>query len=366
MVYNGYERVWIELNRAALIHNIVQLKHAIHPAHLAPVIKCDAYGHGLIPIGSVCDTRAEVYMLCVAFLSEALHLRQAGITKPILVMSYCDDDIAKAVHKQIAFVVDTHEEIHELHRIGLQHQYRFDMHIKVDTGLARRGVPSADLVSMIMIAQQLPYVRVMGLCSHLASAYTPHSPQTAMQIELFSALTKSLACDKQIPPLLHIGNSSLLRTPGCSMFRVGLALYGYNPSVYDLDLRPVLSLKTRIASLRTVPESTAVGYDALSSTTRTTVIALLPVGYADGYDMRFSICCQVRVRGTNVPMLGRVGMNFIALDVTDVPGVTVGDEAMLIGDEMGVRVSDLIASAGMKNIREVVARLNPTIPRYLV
>jgi alanine racemase len=363
---NRYARVWIELSRAALIHNIIQLKRAVEPAHLAPVIKCNAYGHGLIPIGRICDERPEVYMVCVAFLSEALQLREAGLTKPILVMSYCDDDIAKAVNKQIALVVDSHEQVYEINRIGAAHHYCFEVHVKIETGLVRRGILPEEVTTFIRVASQLPYIRIVALCSHFASVYTPHSLQTTVQIERFNGVVRALACEGIVPPLLHIGNSSLVSASGCNMFRVGLALYGYSPALYDLELRPVLSFKSTIVSLRVVPEGTPIGYDGLCTTLRKSVVALIPIGYADGYDMRFSNCCPVRVREILVPMLGRVAMNFVAIDVTDVSGVDIGDEVMLMGDEPGMRVPDLIALAGMKNMRELLARLSADIERVIV
>jgi alanine racemase len=361
-----YTRIWVELNRASLIHNIVELKRAIQNAYLAPVVKCNAYGHGMIPIARICDERPEVYMLCVAFLSEALSLREAGITKPILVMSYCNDDIAKAVGKQIAIVVDNHEQLYEINRIAARYQDCFDIHIKVDTGLVRRGLLPEEVATFITVARQLPHVRIVGICSHFASVYMPQAPQTAVQIERFNSVVRLVAAAGNTPPLMHIGNSSLVSALGCNMFRVGLGLYGYDPSQFDLDLKPVLNLKSRVVSLRDVSEGVPVGYDGLSTTLRKSRIALVPVGYADGYDMRFSNCCMVRVRDTNVPMLGRVGMNFLAIDVTEVPGISVGDEVLLMGDEPGMRVSDLIAYAGMRNVRELLARLNPDIPRYIV
>ncbi|HEV2917363.1 MAG TPA: alanine racemase [Candidatus Babeliales bacterium] len=359
-----HQRIWIELNRSALIHNIMQLKQAIHPAHLALVIKCNAYGHGLLEVGRICDERPEVHMLCVAFLSEALELRAAGISKPILVMSYCDDAIEKAVGQNISIVVDSHEEMHEINRIGMQYGYRFDIHIKIDTGLARRGLKPHDIESFVYISSQLPYIRITGLCSHFASAYTSESAQTLIQIEQFTYALKQVA-DLHIP-LIHIGASSLISPAGCTMLRIGLALYGYNPSCYNLDLKPVLTLKTHICTIRIIPEGMPIGYDGLSITTRKTRLALLPVGYADGYDMRFSLCCSVYT-GNNyyAPIMGRIGMNFIAIDVTDIPHINIKDEASLIGDKPHIRVSDLIAYAGMKNIREVLARLNPAIPRYV-
>jgi alanine racemase len=364
IVISSYQRIWIEIDRNALIHNIVQLKQAIHPFHLALVIKCNAYGHGLVEIATICDKQPEVYILCVAFLSEALQLRYAGISKPLLVLSYCDDDIQKAVGLNIAIVVDSHEELHQINQIGLIHNYCFDVHIKVDTGLARRGIQPDHIESFVYVAMQLPYIRIAGICSHFASAYTPESAQTIIQIEQFIQAINRISHANI--PLIHIGASSLLLPSGCNMVRVGQALYGYNPSLYNLNLKPVLTLKTRICALHTIAEGMPIGYDGLSITKRRTQVALLPVGYADGYDMRFSLCCVVYVRSNYyAPILGRIGMNFVSIDVTDIPGIQIGDEVILIGNKDHVRVSDLIACAGMKNLREVLARLNPTIPRYV-
>jgi alanine racemase len=359
-------RVWIEINRAALIHNIIQLKKVLNTLHVAAVIKCNAYGHGLISVGRICDDQPEVYMLCVAFLSEALQLRKSGVTKHILVMCYIDDDLAKAVNEDIAFMVDTYEEIYAMNAVGAQHSYRFSIHIKVDTGLSRRGISSEEVYRFIITSQQLPYVHVVGLCSHFACAYLAESLQTTVQQRLFSTIIQSLAMTGNLPPLVHISNSSLISVEGCSMVRVGLALYGYNASSYSLDLRPVLRLKSIVHAIRTVPENRSIGYDALCITTRVTRVGLIPIGYADGYDMRFSNCCVVELHNQQVPVLGRVGMNCIAVDLTEISDVHVGTEVTLIGDTPGVRMSDLLHAAGMRNVREPLTRLNPLIPRYVV
>jgi alanine racemase len=359
-------RTWIELDKNALIHNLTTLKKQVGLAHIAPVIKCNAYGHGLTEIAQLCDTLESVTMVCVSYASEALYLRTIGIKKPILVLSYCDLSLDTLVGMNVALVIDTLDQLTELAQIGVQAGIRMPVHIKIDTGLTRRGISCADAYSFIKRAHSYPFIRVEGVCSHFSHAYKIDAPITRLQIERFEQVIKILEQDALLPPYVHMSNSSLIPIYRATLYRPGIAVYGYSPIPTSYPLKPVLRFKTRIAQLRSVPMGVAIGYNERYHTAMHTRIAVLPVGYADGYDRRLSNNGQVLVNNCLAPVRGMIGMNLMTIDVGQVPNSAIGDEVHMIGDQEGINAMQLISYANMDNVRELFARLNPTIPRIII
>lgn len=359
-------RAWIELSSNAFFYNITQLKRIIGPAHLAAVLKSNAYGHGLVEIGQLCDQTAQVSFICVAFLSEALQLRSAGILKPIIVLSYSDCDIAESIGKNIAFVVDDHEQVYVLQAAAQRYNTTIDIHIKVDTGLARRGLDVSQAVGFIRLINQLSHINIIGICSHFSSVYDSNSSFTTHQIHTFSLLIYNLAHHDIHIPLVHISNSSCTPVEGCTMYRTGIALYGYTPKSLGIPFKPVLNFKTRIAQIKEIPANTCVGYDNTYCTTRYTKLALLPIGYFDGYDIRLSNTGIMYVKGRYAPIRGRVAMNMVAIDVTEILGVDVGSEVLIIGDHENIRAFDVCKQAGISNVRDLLTGLSPLLPRIVV
>jgi len=359
------QRAWIELSSKAFFHNAAQVKHYVGDAHIASVLKANAYGHGLIEMGQLCDATTAISLLTVAFLSEALALRNAGVKKPILVLSYSDGDVAQSLDNNIAFVVDSYQQVMALHAHAHKHQTSIDVHIKINTGLARRGLERDTVIEFVHMVRQLSHIRLMGICSHFSSAYTS-AVTTQEQKALFASLVQNLIEQNIVVPFIHMSNSSCTDVANCNLFRTGVALYGYNPGHVDISLKPVLTFKTRVAQTRTLPANTSVGYDGTYRTYRPTILAYLPIGYFDGYDIRFSNVGVMYVRGGYASVCGRVGMNMVALDVTDIPGVSAGDEVVVLGDIDGIRGFDLCAQSGMHNVRELLACINPLLPRFMV
>ena len=299
---NSKSRTWIELSSDAFFYNINQIKRIIADMHLAVVLKANAYGHGLLEMGELADQCAQISFLCVAFLSEALMLRKGGVIKPILVLTYNDDDLSLAINQQISFVVDDHEQVYILHAVAQQHNTVFDVHIKVDTGLTRRGIDSAQVSPFITLVNQLPHIRITGICSHFSSAYDIDNTVAQQQASIFSLVLHELAQLNFYVPFVHMTNSSCASIPGCTMVRIGIASYGYVPKSLGIPLKPVLTLKTRVIQIKEIPTGTHVGYDRAYCTTRATKLALLPIGYADGYDTRFTNCGIMHVRGGYAPV----------------------------------------------------------------
>jgi len=367
---------WIELSRVAFNHNIDQLA-AICSEQIAVVVKSNAYGHGLLEIGQLCQEHERVTFLCVALLSEALALRAAGITKPIMVMSFVDVDPTAAANQDIHFFVSTMRQVKELDDAGRMTGAIFDLHLKIDTGLSRFGVMPDDALALVEEVVRCRGVWLVGVCTHFAQSQICSSNYTEQQHAAFASVCQQLEGAGIAPQYIHCSNSSgaLRGMPGCNMVRVGAVAYGLWPSRElrsvvqrqhkGLTLKPVLSWKTRIAELRQIPADTCVGYTCRFKTTRPTRVAILPVGYADGYSTRFFAGGQVSIGDTPVPIIGSIAMNTIMVDVTDLAEVNRGQEVMLLGQYASISVDALATRVGC-NVREIMASINSSLPRKAV
>ena len=354
---------WVEISRSAFQQNISHLKTAIGSRDLAVVVKANAYGHGMQEISSLAEQDPNVDWLCVAFASEALALHATGINKPILVMICIDTDLKQLVGTNIHLMVDNYAIAKQLHKVGKAHQYRFPVHVKIDTGLSRFGVPAEDTVQFITQLQQLSNIRIEGVYSHFAESDNNDRTFTDQQIRLFERALNDLQTASIVIPQIHFSNSvaaTTLDLPFCTLFRVGIGAYGLVP-----NLQPILTWKSRIICIKEIPSHSPVGYRRSFQTKRLTHAAIIPVGYYDGYDIRFSNNGFVYCNGQVVPIIGRVAMNVTMIDVTDLEQVQVGDEVILMGDHPGIRPHELGARIGSMNIRELITKINPHIPRII-
>jgi alanine racemase len=257
----------------------------------------------------------------------------------------------------------------------------FPLHLEIDTGMARQGIQCNDTTALGALAVQLTQQRQLlleAVMTHFASPEDPGSTQTAEQLERLRAALATLREHGIAPPLIHAGNSASLfesaqtaalrdiaqQSGSRLLLRPGIALYGYGPDAVERGLQPVLSWKTRIAALRTIAPGEAVSYNATFRATRSTRIALLPVGYADGYNRLLSNRGEVLVRGQRAPIAGRVTMDQTMIDVTDIAGVAIDDEVILIGEQGSQRITadDLAAHTGTIAY-EVLCAVGQRVPR---
>ncbi len=369
---------WVELSQTALENNLAQLKKIEGDALLAPVVKGNAYGHGLTQVGRVCQKSPHVDWACVASLSEALTLRKVGFSKPILILVYLDDDPKLVVENEIDVLVYTTQNLQELNDCAQKLNKPCNIHIKIDTGLSRFGFCPDEAVAFVKKLQQFPLINLRGIATHFAQSEVPDQQFTHKQIELFETTVKKIEALGINIPFKHASNSAaaLRFTPKIgNLFRLGIGTYGYWSSehvkklaqkVYpEIALAPVLSLKTRIFSIRTIPAGRSVGYGRTYETKKETVLATIPTGYVDGYSRKLANKGNVFVRGQHAPIVGAIGMNTTTIDVTHIPNLQVGDEVTLIGDHPGIRASDLAQAADL-NLREITTRIDPTIKRRLV
>ena len=373
------KRTWIEINRSALQANIASYKRVIGGKKLGVVIKSNAYGHGMLLVARLCDQNPLVDWLCVAMLCEAKALVADGITKEIQVLSYVDDTLDGVPENLILPVYDK-ASAKELNESAKKVGRVVRVHLKVDTGLGRLGILPDQLIDTIRYIKELQHLFLQGIFSHYAQSEVANTSYTAKQLHSFNILKEQCKKSNIAPVEWHIANSaatSSLEHGGCTVFRVGAGAYGLWPSMESkkrsqkehpsFSLQQVMTWKTRILCLKQVKKNQPVGYGRTFYTYRDSVIAILPVGYYDGYDFRLFNKAKVIVRGSYAPVVGKISMNMMAVDVTDIPAAAVGDEVVLIGDYDYVRPADLAVSAGpLFNIREVTTKINPLIERIIV
>jgi alanine racemase len=372
---------WLEINKRALFHNLASFKELIGPtAMLAPVVKSNAYGHGLIPIATLCEQNEYVAWLCVLSLSEAVTLRLQGIKKPILVLSVLDLPVAEAIIYDIDFTIYSMDALTQAETEGRRLKKAARIHVKVDTGLSRLGLLPAAAFSLIEHAQRLPHVEIRGVFTHLSDAESAEPSYCKVQLQRFKDFTQAL--DKAgIPiPFKHVSctaaASTFMRNQTEHLIaRCGLGIYGLWPTpllkqktvkyLTHGDIEPVLTWKTRIIHLNTVPAHSFIGYDCTYQTTTPTLIATLPVGYWDGLDRELSNKASVIINDHVAPIRGRIAMNLCMVDVTHIPKVKVGDIATILGNHPLISAEAHAAWANTINY-EIVTRINPLLPRIIV
>jgi alanine racemase len=363
-----YRPTWVEISLDALRSNIEQFQKVLPEGmKQMAVVKADAYGHGAVEVSKEV-LAAGVDYLGVAFFDEALELRNAGITAPILVLGYTPPEgIDRARELDVTIAVYSRDVLEELCMQGLKQenasQKKLKIHIKLDTGMGRLGLRTeADAIPFIEEALKLTNVEVEGLFTHYANADETDKSYTFEQYARFERIV-SYFTDKGVTfPYIHAGNSAAaIDLPGLtySMVRLGISMYGLYPSEEvdqsKIELKPVLSLKTGIVHLKTLPAGSGVSYGTIYHTKGDEQIGTLPIGYADGYSRMLSEKAEVLVRGKRVPIVGRICMDQCMINVSDVPDVQSLDEVVLIGEQGGERISV-----------EDVARLLGTIPYEII
>ncbi len=362
-------RAMIDLN--ALSHNYAEVARRVGGRKVLGVVKAQAYGHGAIPVSRRL-VELGCHLLGVALVEEGRDLRDAGIAAPILVMSPVFPEQAEAIVRAgLTPVVYTLAVARALSDAATGAGKTLFVHVKIDTGMGRIGISPEAAVEFTAAVSKLPGIVVEGLMTHFADADLRDKRFASAQMDRFESMIGALTSKGITIPLRHAANSAAVLEYDralLTMVRPGLMLYGCNPleSGVSVDLRPVLSLVTRIAFLKNVPAGVPVSYGRTFVTKRESLIATIPVGYADGYSRGLSNKGEAIVRGRRVPVAGRVCMDMTMLDVTDVPGVAEGDEAVLIGARGSERISaDDIAAKTGTIAYEVLCGISGRVPRVV-
>jgi alanine racemase len=373
---------WVEIDAASFRQNVEAFRSRLGKTELMPVIKSNAYGHGLLPIARLADSLG-INWFGVNSVEEGISLRQAGFQQKILVLGYVPLTQAKlAVEYDLRVVVYNPENIRALAEAARRQKKKVYLHLKVETGTNRQGIPIKKIGNIWREIKKHPQLVLEGLSSHFANIEdTTDDYYPKFQLENFRQAVDWFKQRDINVPLRHMSCSAasiLFPETHFELARVGIGLYGLWPSKETmvscrlrgqeaLRLKPVLSWRARVAQVKNVARGAYVGYGCTYRTTRPTRLAVIPVGYYDGYDRSLSNAAYVLIRGKRAPVRGRVCMNFFMVDVTDIPGVKLEDQVTLIGKDGRDKITadQLATLAGTINY-EIVSRINPSIPRVVV
>ncbi len=354
----------------ALEHNFKEVVQRSQGRDILAVVKAQAYGHGAVAVSRRL-LALGAHMLGVALVEEGKELRNAGIDAPILLMGSLFPEQAETIAAlRLTPVVFTLPLAQALSVAAQGMKTRIPVHVKIDTGMGRIGIAPEEAGEFISSLCMLPNIEVQGLMTHFADADLRDKAFASRQVERFAAVIRELDERGISIPLRHAANSAAVMDFAQALFtmvRPGLMLYGYNPleqGTPRAQLKPVLSLVTRIAFVKKVPAGVPVSYGRTFTTSRDSLIATLPIGYADGFSRGLSNKGEALVRGKRVPVVGRVCMDMCMIDVTGVPCVAEGDEAALIGSQGDERITadDIAAKIGTISY-EVLCGVSNRVPR---
>jgi alanine racemase len=370
---------WVEISLSKLRRNCARVRALAGSRKVMAVVKADAYGHGAVPVAQ-CLAECGVDWFGVATVEEALELRAAGIARPILLLGglYMSDP-AHLIEYRLTPSVSSTARLDTYAQCARRYGQPIEFHLKVDTGIGRLGLPLDRLASFLRHYRELEGLRLTGFFTHLASAEDLVATQTQDQSSRFRAALAELGGAGIAPEWIHVSNSAALLAGLAfpeNLVRVGALLFGYClPLVMPPDreareletFEPILNFKSRVVYLKDVPSGTPLGYAAAFHTRRPSRIATVPVGYADGLSRALSNRGRAIVRDRYAPIVGNISMDLTLLDVTDIPGVDVGDEVMLLGrsDHCSITAVQTAQSLGTVPY-EVLCSIGKRVPRLYV
>ena len=359
------------IDLAALVQNLNQVRNLLsQPTDIIAVVKADAYGHGAVPVArALCQ--AGVQRLGVATVEEGLALRQAGLNAPILVLgAVLPDQVEESAANKLTPVLHDRESLAQVAAWAERRQVRMAVHVKIDTGMGRLGFRLEDLQAVADHPAWKGPLQLEGVMGHLADADGGNPSFTNTQLKKFQRAVGALRARGVEAPLVHIANSAaIIRFPAShfTAVRPGIMLYGYHTlpaRVSAPDLKPVLSLTVPIVYIHVIKKGESVSYNRTFVAKRRSRIAVLPLGYADGYSRSLSNRGSVLIGGTRAPVVGRVCMDMTMVDVTNIPQTRLGMEATVIGRQGKLEITAADVAAWQKtNPYEVLCGLGPRVRR---
>ncbi len=359
------------VNLAALAHNLSRIKQYLSPGcEILAVVKANAYGHGAVEIARALASQG-IERFAVASLDEGIALRQAGFSASIVVLgALFENQVSDLVAHRLTPVVSDGRILPALAKAARSYPTPYLIHLKVETGMGRLGFSPEELLPLLDNPLLHSSLQVEGMMTHLADADGKDSTVTERQLGEFRAVLEQIRQRGRTLSLVHAANSAaIVRFPDAhfSLVRPGIMLYGYHTlpaTVPAPDLKPVLSLRTTIAQLRTIPQGGTVSYNGTFVATRPTRIAILPIGYADGYSRQLSHRGSVLIQGRRAPIVGLVCMDMTMVDVTDLVPVQVGETVTLIGQQGGESIwADEVADWIGTVPYEVLCGIGSRVPR---
>jgi len=368
---------WAQIDLEALAANFHLVKNQVGAAvKIMAVVKADAYGHGAVRCGRTLASEGADWF-GVALPEEGVQLRAAGIDKPILCLAgFWGEQAQLCLEHRLVPVVYRLDMIDALNRVALERKVVADVHLKIDTGMGRLGIRFDQLADFAPSLSRFSNIRIDGLMTHFAAADEPScGPLTIDQIQRFNHAVVALKEHGLNPSYRHLANSAgIFAQPEShgNMVRPGGVLYGLwrdilAPADRNVSLRPVMSLHSRITLLKWVPPGETVGYGCTFEASRKTLVATVPIGYDDGYMRALSNRGHAIIRGTIATVIGRISMDLTLIDVTNVRGVEVNDEVILLGQSGGLSVTaeDIGKTAGTLSY-EVTCGVGPRVPRIYI
>ena len=359
------------IHLAALAHNLSQIKRYLsHDCDIMAVVKANAYGHGAVETAQALSHQG-IERFAVASLDEGITLRHADLSASIIVLGApLEEQVPDLVAYRLTPVVSDGLILPSLAKAARSLPAPYPIHLKLETGMGRLGLSPEELLSLLDDPILRGPLHIEGLMTHLADADGTDSAFTERQLGLFRSMVEQIQQRGLTIPLLHTANSAaIVRFPDThfSLVRPGIMLYGYHtlpPSIPAPDLKPVLSLQSTIVQLRSIPRGGTVSYNGTFVAKRPTRIAVLPIGYADGYSRRLSHRASVLIQGRRAPIIGLVCMDMIMIDVTDFGPVQVGETVTLIGQQGQESIQADEVSSWMDTIPyEVLCGIGPRVPR---
>ncbi len=374
---------WIEIDEKALIHNLKLIRKIVRPkTKLLFTVKANAYGHGLKEITKICENHNLVDAYGVHGLEEALYLRELGIKRMVLVLGYPDHDkLIEGIKNNIRFTVYDLSIIKKLNSIAKRLSTKAIIHLKLETGTGRQGILPKDWEKIKNYLKRADNIEFEGLSSHFANIEdTTDHRYAEYQYKRFVDFKNRINKDGFDPKIKHFScSASTLLFPHThlDMVRVGISGYGYWPSKEthlsfllkhgkEIKLKKVLSFYTKISQIKILDAGSYIGYGLTYKTNTKTKIAIIPVGYFDGIDRKLSNIGYFLVKGKRAPVRGRVCMNIIVLDITNIKNLKVGDKIVLIGKSGDDSVSADEWAEKVNTINyEILSRLSPFLPRII-
>ncbi len=360
-----------QINHAHLIHNLNLIRQAVHPARVMAVVKANAYGHGSVEVAKTALTNGATW-LGVAFPEEGIELRRAGIRAPILVFgAQLPEYFEEFLHHDLDLTLSSAEQIEPLKNACLRLNKKARVHIKVDTGMGRVGfLPEKDRTTLLRILKEDAF-EVTGVYSHLSSADEDDLDYTFRQVERFKRLRAFVLEQTNQKPLFHLANSAaIMRVPAAyfDMVRPGVMLYG-NPPGPDFnlqwDLKEVMRFVSKVAAVKELEANHPVSYNRRYYTPQKTKIAIIPAGYADGYNRRMTNTGVVLIRGRRYQIAGTVCMDQMMVDLGPNTDVRPGDEVVLFGKQGNdhIRITDVARTLNTIPY-EITCWVSGRVPRY--
>lgn len=361
-----------EVSLEGLRHNLRALRRVTR-APIYSVLKADAYGHGAKAVARTLE-RAGVNGVCVALLEEAIELREAGIQCPVLVMGgYYGQAWSEVLHHQLTPVIYDLSQLEALAKEASQTERpAWSIHLKVDTGMARLGITAKDFPRAVDLLRAHPELKLQGFMTHFACADSA-AESIDEQLDRFDEMTATLAKNGLQPELRHAANSAALaRSPRAhlDLVRPGIAVFGVEPMPNaELNLKPVMRVLSQVIALRTLQPGESVGYGATWKAVRPSVIATVPIGYADGLSRSATNNGYLLVRGKRAPIVGAVSMDLTTIDATEIEGIKVGDEVVALGKQKGPLGEDTLTAQEIATREntipwEVLTNVSRRVPRF--